>query len=678
MVVKVEKNHMTVVELMNQPKVRKNTIFMTDDIIYYKRAKNDITEIGETPFFLKILTELRLSPELSLLLFCALSKSKEFTTFKGDKEKTLKKIKEKHPELINENDYTSHPFKNFGNFSKLQLKSLKAHRDERIEMYSYKSKEEIRKEHTGCHNYLLTIYDKLDLNKLNLIYHNYRVPNTPSSENVDDYYKELKKFIVGIAHSMSPQYSNDTRHGFKLSVFREIEDMTGKTTLLKNYVKTDFKTGDVELAYGSGSGYTKYSFNAYKDTLPVKDHTEAFYYILRTVVAKSHSKVRNSTILQNIFRTVLSKHNIKHSRISAYVGYPQEDSVITLPAHNSKSAILIKACDIPSELDITDLLKDYMTIHDRIVNSGHLEMFYTLDKFVEIPQGKFKLHDLLKLNKQTFMKLTEYNNFEKKNFMTHKHILETMFHHLNTPSNINNLFEDEFLMVENSTMVRRAFRWDEQMIRTFKISFSEYKKIVTYLDVDAIGRQRISRHAVDDYYRDYMEALAVLVDTGFRTADSINYTPFSLKLEHDIATEERQDIQKDLDDKVLREVYQGRLDSIINKTYKVGNEKVVFIPADTVEKLKQEGKALNHCVGGYATRIINGECLILLCRKKDKVDKSWYTVEIRLTTNGYVLGQQQANSKAESRYKLPNELREELLKDIKKLNRETRDERDVA
>ena len=98
------------------------------------------------------------------------------------------------------------------------------------------------------------------------------------------------------------------------------------------------------------------------------------------------------------------------------------------------------------------------------------------------------------------------------------------------------------------------------------------------------------------------------------------------------------------------------------------------MPANSTELLKEEGRSLSHCVGGYTNSIVKGKCLILLARDKKDKDTSWFTVEIRLTDNGLVLGQQQSLKE----YKLPNALRKQLIKDIKEINREKHKEMMVA
>lgn len=51
-------------------------------------------------------------------------------------------------------------------------------------------------------------------------------------------------------------------------------------------------------------------------------------------------------------------------------------------------------------------------------------------------------------------------------------------------------------------------------------------------------------------------------------------------------------------------------------------------PASSGDELSKEGKALSHCVGGYASKYARGNCDIFFIRKKSKPDNPFYTMEI--------------------------------------------------
>ena len=51
--------------------------------------------------------------------------------------------------------------------------------------------------------------------------------------------------------------------------------------------------------------------------------------------------------------------------------------------------------------------------------------------------------------------------------------------------------------------------------------------------------------------------------------------------------------------------------------------------AVSAQELRAEGETLHHCVGGYASRMANGETVIFFVRKKDRPDVPFYTLEYR-------------------------------------------------
>lgn len=55
----------------------------------------------------------------------------------------------------------------------------------------------------------------------------------------------------------------------------------------------------------------------------------------------------------------------------------------------------------------------------------------------------------------------------------------------------------------------------------------------------------------------------------------------------------------------------------------------------SVQEIIDEGKRLNHCVGGYAQRHAEGRLTILFLRTTDKPDVPYYTMEVN--TEGRII-----------------------------------------
>lgn len=67
----------------------------------------------------------------------------------------------------------------------------------------------------------------------------------------------------------------------------------------------------------------------------------------------------------------------------------------------------------------------------------------------------------------------------------------------------------------------------------------------------------------------------------------------------------------------------------IGETYTYETTEYIARPAISAWELATEGKKLHHCVGGYAKRMADGECIIILIRRKSAPDTPLTTAEMR-------------------------------------------------
>lgn len=80
-------------------------------------------------------------------------------------------------------------------------------------------------------------------------------------------------------------------------------------------------------------------------------------------------------------------------------------------------------------------------------------------------------------------------------------------------------------------------------------------------------------------------------------------------------------------DEALNEKIRKRLKDLI-KRYSFEHLGLLIRPANSSVELINEGKALNHCVGGYAKGYAEGTTTILFIRKLSDPDKPYYTMEV--------------------------------------------------
>lgn len=149
--------------------------------------------------------------------------------------------------------------------------------------------------------------------------------------------------------------------------------------------------------------------------------------------------------------------------------------------------------------------------------------------------------------------------------------------------------------------------------------------------VNYMQKQTIPPKKLVTTWRDY---LRMAKEEGYNTEDDIVRLPKDLKARHDYMVElgnERAD-EKRLKRyiKLDRQIKERLAEA---KRYFWENDKYMIIPAGTCEELIIEGRTLHHCVGRhdyYMKKMAAGESWILFLRKKENLEKAYYTVEISM------------------------------------------------
>lgn len=134
----------------------------------------------------------------------------------------------------------------------------------------------------------------------------------------------------------------------------------------------------------------------------------------------------------------------------------------------------------------------------------------------------------------------------------------------------------------------------------------------------------------------WVDYLSMAREEGFNLTDDIVRLPKDLKGRHDELVTLRQRRRNEEKTKRQKEKYQ-KLDADIAANiptaarYYWQNEKYIFIPAGTCEELVKEGQELHHCVGSstnYMTKMAEGRTWIIFLRKKEDINKAYYTIEV--------------------------------------------------
>ena len=128
---------------------------------------------------------------------------------------------------------------------------------------------------------------------------------------------------------------------------------------------------------------------------------------------------------------------------------------------------------------------------------------------------------------------------------------------------------------------------------------------------------------------DWLDYLGEAKKIGLDLTRETNYFPKDLyTMKSNISQQIKYLHDKEIEEKMKAMIAaRNELFSWKSKTY--------FIrPAESAEELVAEGKALHHCVGGYAERHAKGETTILFIRKNENPDTPFVTMEVQKNGKG--------------------------------------------
>lgn len=122
-----------------------------------------------------------------------------------------------------------------------------------------------------------------------------------------------------------------------------------------------------------------------------------------------------------------------------------------------------------------------------------------------------------------------------------------------------------------------------------------------------------------NYYKDYIDFCEKL-DYDL-TSHEILFPPH-LPNAHNRAYSAIESKKIVMKKQIIREVRKKR------KSLEFRKDNLVIILPKSPDEIIYEGKVLHHCVGGYAQRHFALETTILFIRKKDEIDKPYFTIEV--------------------------------------------------
>ncbi len=177
--------------------------------------------------------------------------------------------------------------------------------------------------------------------------------------------------------------------------------------------------------------------------------------------------------------------------------------------------------------------------------------------------------------------------------------------------------------------------FDEYQVRSFLqyvtvdklIGYTEKQYAILQNDRTQTGQIRYSE--LSSILQEYEDYLRLCRDEGSDLKSSSVLFPKNLKTAHDSITK-RIKIRKDKEQ-------QRKFKQVLKKlghSLDFEQNGLAIIPPASMQDLAAEGSALSHCVGRYVGSMADSQCVILFIRRKDDMQKPFYTVEVQ---NGKVI-----------------------------------------
>ena len=162
------------------------------------------------------------------------------------------------------------------------------------------------------------------------------------------------------------------------------------------------------------------------------------------------------------------------------------------------------------------------------------------------------------------------------------------------------------------------------------------EKMMRYLQqAGAVAAEEKGRPVSDsEITRLYMDYLDAARNCGMDVENPVIFMPRNLIEKHDRVTAAWSAIQRQRRkaalaeaDRKAAEAYRKRLHTLSEKYLFWTDDFLIRAPVNA-DEIVDEGKALKHCVGGYADRHLSGATTILFLRRRDKPHTSLATIEM--------------------------------------------------
>lgn len=237
----------------------------------------------------------------------------------------------------------------------------------------------------------------------------------------------------------------------------------------------------------------------------------------------------------------------------------------------------------------------------------------------------------------------EYRKCVDMRFLTMKWLKQNKWRIKNTSKTFSQLKIEEIARQRKSQIVQGIEQY---------LDYRDFAKIPQHVGFRKFQRWIIENEVNFKYYLDYISILKLL---DIPLTNSLVLMPRNLQEKHDEAVNTFNQLKIELEEKA----YKKRLEKLKKLEQEI--DEYAFLVPKKLEEIVEEGKNLNHCVGGYVERHKNGETTIIFMRKKEAQNQSLYTIEYK---NKHIVQIQGYQNKEV----IPEKVREVANKWVKKIS----------
>lgn len=185
-------------------------------------------------------------------------------------------------------------------------------------------------------------------------------------------------------------------------------------------------------------------------------------------------------------------------------------------------------------------------------------------------------------------------------------------------------------ILKNSHLTFEDYHFRLKVIERFGVyvdKFNRYFPTIESLDhiPTSVKPRKFQSWVVENEvnWREYRDYKVLLEKLGIDFLRERIVMPSDFRSAHDEAVKNYNAIK----DEIKNKGYQERVKEL--RKLETSIDGFIFLAPKKLSELKDEGDALNHCVGTYAKRVAQGETTIIFVRNTDQPTMPLYTLEIK-------------------------------------------------